>query len=346
MAQTKPTIDTVWGSTGSTTDPGNTKMNTGWTAEIPTHDVQNFWQQRADEMLTHLNEQGVAVWDNTTTYPIDAWAKGSNGTVYKALQEATAQDPTSSPAFWSASLSGVTAENLIINPRMSINQRVFAGGALADGDYGYDRWVSAHGATTITKAGNVATLTGGVVKQIVETDGPISGRSVTASLESATGDFVLAILDDAGSVLASSTLGSVTHTLGSDEATLSLQVTNTSGSVTWQSAKLEWGNAATTHLDRLIGAELVLCQRYYQFFEVEMILQSSRRATAENLIDLTLTFPTSMRAAPSMVVGTQTGSFTSLGINNLSTDAVQWTAISTSQNSTPSIADVSADSEL
>lgn len=297
MAQTKPTIDTVWGSTGSTTDPGNTKMNTGWTAEIPTHDVQNFWQQRADEMLTHLNEQGVAVWDNTTTYPIDAWAKGSNGTVYKALQEATAQDPTSSPAFWSASLSGVTAENLIINPRMSINQRVFAGGALADGDYGYDRWVSAHGATTITKAGNVATLTGGIIKQIIETDYPISGRTVSASLESATGDYVLAILDDAGSVLASSTIGSVSHTLGSDEATLSLQVTNTSGSVTWRSAKLEFSDTATTHLDRLIGAELELCQRYYVVKTGSSNTYFASAGTHYASVDL----PVEMRVVPSCV---------------------------------------------
>lgn len=106
MAQVKPVINSVWGSTGATTDPGTTKMNLGWTAETPTHNVQNFWQQRADEMLTHLNEQGIAEWDNVTTYPIDGWAKGSDGRVYRALQVATAQDPVSAPAFWTLSLSG------------------------------------------------------------------------------------------------------------------------------------------------------------------------------------------------------------------------------------------------
>lgn len=105
MAQVKPVIDTIWGSTGATTDPGLTKMNSGWGAEIPTHQVQNFWQQRADEMLTHLNEQGIAEWDNATTYPVDAWAKGSDGEVYRALQAATAQDPISAPAFWTLNLS-------------------------------------------------------------------------------------------------------------------------------------------------------------------------------------------------------------------------------------------------
>lgn len=115
MAQIKPAIDTVWGSTGSTTDPGTTKMNLGWTAEIPTHDVQNFWQQRADEMLTHINEQGIAVHDAVTDYPVDAWAKGSDGQVYKSLQTPNInQDPTTEAAFWTvAGFSLETASRTI-----------------------------------------------------------------------------------------------------------------------------------------------------------------------------------------------------------------------------------------
>lgn len=126
MAQVKPVINSVWGSTGATTDPGTTKMNLGWTAEVPTHNVQNFWQQRADEMLTHLNEQGIAEWDASTTYPVDAWAKGSDGEVYRALQVATAQDPISAPAFWTLSLSGGGGAQSLADPGYT----TFAGGLI------------------------------------------------------------------------------------------------------------------------------------------------------------------------------------------------------------------------
>ena len=103
MAQAKPDITTngTWGSTGSTTDPGATKTKTGWTSEVPPSSVQNWWQLRADEFLAHINEQGIAVWDSLTDYPVNGWAKGSDGNIYVSLQAPNVnQDPTGAPAFW------------------------------------------------------------------------------------------------------------------------------------------------------------------------------------------------------------------------------------------------------
>ena len=148
MAQVKPAIDTVWGSTGATTDPGTTKMNLGWTAEIPTHNVQNFWQQRVDEFLTHVNEQGIAVWDTVTTYPLDAWAKGSDGEVYVALQIATAQDPISAPAFWE-----LLSEK--INPAGSGSTGNNANGYFKIAD---DGTISQWGVTTVSASSTAVTF--------------------------------------------------------------------------------------------------------------------------------------------------------------------------------------------
>ncbi len=200
--------------------------------------------------------------------------------------------------------SQITNNNLLINPRMKINQRAFVGGALTAGDYGYDRWKSADASTSVTQTANTTTLTAGAIKQIVETDIPINGRTVTASLENATGDYVLAILDNAGSVLASSTSASVSHLLTGDEATLSLQITNISGSVTWQSAKLEWGTAATPNLDRLIGAELELCQRYFWTHggNVSVFLPFLRRSGSAD-VQIGFAFPSEMRVTPTMSNG-------------------------------------------
>ena len=102
MATPKPSLTNgIWGSTGLTTDPGASKTKTGWIGEIPDANVQNWYQERVDELLFHLNEQGIAVWDADTDYPVNGWGKGSDGNVYVSLQTPNiGNDPISSPAFW------------------------------------------------------------------------------------------------------------------------------------------------------------------------------------------------------------------------------------------------------
>tara|TARA_R100000655_G_scaffold15789_3_gene34796 strand:+ start:1971 stop:2630 length:660 start_codon:yes stop_codon:yes gene_type:complete len=102
MAQAKPDLTNgIWGSNGSTTDPGAAKTIIGWINENPPAEVQNWWQNRADEFITHVNQEGIAVWDAATDYPVDGLAKGSDGTVYKSLQTPNVnQDPISVPTYW------------------------------------------------------------------------------------------------------------------------------------------------------------------------------------------------------------------------------------------------------
>lgn len=104
MATAKPDLTTngAWGSDNTNiTDPGATKTKAGWQSEIPPSGVQNWWQLRVDDFLTHVNEQGIPEWDNATNYPVDGWAKGSDGSVYVSLQTPNSnQDPISTPAYW------------------------------------------------------------------------------------------------------------------------------------------------------------------------------------------------------------------------------------------------------
>ena len=108
MAQAKPDLTNgVWGSTGATTDPGAVKTKTGWIAEIPPSGVQNWAQKRSDEFIAHVNEQGIAVHDVATDYPVDGWAKGSDGQVYVSLQTPNInQDPTTEAAYWTVLSTG------------------------------------------------------------------------------------------------------------------------------------------------------------------------------------------------------------------------------------------------
>lgn len=114
MATPKPDITTngSWGETGTLTDPGSTKFKEGWVNEIPPAGVQNYAQNRSDNFLQHINEQGVAVWDALTDYPVDGWAKGSDGKLYVSIQTPNVnQDPTSTPAYWEEFAAGGFGDN-------------------------------------------------------------------------------------------------------------------------------------------------------------------------------------------------------------------------------------------
>ncbi len=85
MAVVKPDIQELWADGGAVTDPGAAKKLLGWIAEIPTHQVANFIENRQDNFLAHINCEGIAVYDVNTDYPIDGLAKGSDGQVYIGL---------------------------------------------------------------------------------------------------------------------------------------------------------------------------------------------------------------------------------------------------------------------
>jgi len=97
----KPDLTRVWAvdaPSGNIIDPSATtpdKFSDGWTAEVPPFEHFNFIQKFQTQGLAHINEQGIAVWDSVTTYPIGGLAKGSDGNVYKALTSQDDNDPVS-----------------------------------------------------------------------------------------------------------------------------------------------------------------------------------------------------------------------------------------------------------
>lgn len=85
---TRRLIDTLWGSTGAVSDPGDTKLNLGWIAEIPPYQVQNYWQKRVDEALQHIEQLGIQDWHTDTEYQDLGLCLGSNGVTYQSQQAA------------------------------------------------------------------------------------------------------------------------------------------------------------------------------------------------------------------------------------------------------------------
>jgi len=96
MAQfLKPSnLNNVWASGGDRIYPGDTKYATGWQVEIPPRQYFNEIDYKQDQMLAHLNQHGIPVWDNETEYQADqSYVQGSTGTVYRCVLTHTNQNP-------------------------------------------------------------------------------------------------------------------------------------------------------------------------------------------------------------------------------------------------------------
>ena len=190
-------------------------------------------------------------------------------------------------------------KNLIINGRLGsdtmVNQRGFTSGTLADDAYGFDRWMSKSGASSITLNASNITLTSGKLVQIIENPF-ISGESVTVS--------------------ASVSSGTLTGRLGTTDAfqTLPFTTTASSGDIrlelvgngsVFTNVQLELGSVATDFEHRSYGEILADCQRFYWSTEARFYIQqySSTHRMAQ------VRLPVTMRGTPTatFVVSAGTG---------------------------------------
>ena len=95
----RPDLTYQWSSGGSIVAPSNTKIQTGWTAEVPPFQWENWSQNRQDNALVHIFQKGISVWSSTQDYYFAASApksfvQGSDGLIYEAVQSSTNQNPT------------------------------------------------------------------------------------------------------------------------------------------------------------------------------------------------------------------------------------------------------------
>ena len=90
----KPDYTYLWSSGGAIVAPSPVKVQTGWTAEVPPFQWENWSQNRQDQAIAHILQHGISTWDNVTEYRAGkSYVQGSNGTIYKALTTNTNVDP-------------------------------------------------------------------------------------------------------------------------------------------------------------------------------------------------------------------------------------------------------------
>lgn len=104
----RPKLGRIWGqsSANSRRDPGDAKYLIGWLSEIPTYQVLNYLQWKADTTALALAERGVFEWGSDVTYKKNAavWDE-SDGQVYVALLNGPSKDlkPSSNLSQWATS---------------------------------------------------------------------------------------------------------------------------------------------------------------------------------------------------------------------------------------------------
>lgn len=155
--------------------------------------------------------------------------------------------------------------NYLFNGDFAINQREFAGGALAANNYGYDRWKADATGGNVSVSGGVVTLTSGAVVQIVESPG-LAGLDVTVSVEDLSGgDLSVDIHGQTANIASGTGRKGVTITVPSGvTGDLTLKLSPASGAVTFKRVKLELGGVATAWNPRPAPLEYELCLRYYE----------------------------------------------------------------------------------
>lgn len=116
MEISKPDYTYLWSSGGAVVAPSNVKIQTGWTAEVPPFQWENWSQNRQDQAISHILQKGISVWSSTgeyyfTTSGERSYVQGSDGNIYVAVADSVGQNPVTdtTDAYWTLAL--VTPQN-------------------------------------------------------------------------------------------------------------------------------------------------------------------------------------------------------------------------------------------
>lgn len=205
---------------------------------------------------------------------------------------------------------GGVGANLLINGDFAINQRGFAGGTLAAGAFGHDRWKAAPGGASYTLAAGVVTLASGAIEQTIEPlliagATSLAATRLTVSVESPTADLTVTVGSATGTITAGAGRRAVTLTTAAgDTGNLTVRLARaTAGSVLFALVKVEGGGTATTWTPRPAPQEVRLCQRYYTRFQnagsTVHALSPAFVFTATRCFAI-LALPVAMRAVPTV----------------------------------------------
>ncbi|MGX9958516.1 hypothetical protein ACW0US_07020 [Xanthomonas euvesicatoria] len=166
-----------------------------------------------------------------------------------------------------AYVSDIAMSNLLINGDMRINQRVFAGGALAAAAFGYDNWFADTGGANISvSAAGVITHASGTICQAVEAPRGAFGVAVTVSVgDLSGGNLTVNVGGNTGTITSGSGRRYVTLTAPASSGTgnLVVKLAPASAAVTYREIAVVRGGDMAGFEYRPQAIETMLAQRYY-----------------------------------------------------------------------------------
>ena len=195
--------------------------------------------------------------------------------------------------------------NLLVNGHFGINQRGFAGGALAAGSYGFDRWRAGASGASLAVSGSLVTLTSGEIIQSIEPDlwgiGSLAGQTLCVSAESPNAPLLVQVGSAQAVIAAGSGRRSATLTVPAAVTGIAaLRLSRSgAGAVSFSLLRVEVGSEAGEWLPRPATTELHLAQRYYirmaGTFPVHTNGQNSNSTQHAHLL-----LPVAMRVTPAV----------------------------------------------
>lgn len=255
------------------------------------------------------------------------------GSWFEAIRIDRASGLVTFPAGIAGGGGSAGAPNLLINGAMSVNQRGFAGGALAAGTYGFDRWRAGAGGATVARATDGTITLSGPLEQVIEAPG-LAGAALTLSLEDPDADVAVTVGAQSATIPAGSGRRAATVTLGAGETGDILVRLTPAGTGTFRRVRLEAGTTASPWPGERIDVEMARCQRYYQLLpsgggppQVAGVLT---QRVVGNIIDIPVTLPVAMRATPLLRTSTpawSNGAPSGNQIGNYDNAAGGWTTM-------------------
>lgn len=96
-----PDMSLLWASAGDVLPPSDSKIQQGWTPEVPPRQWFNWLDNRQDEAIAHIAQHGITVWSASLEYQANkSYVQGSDGLVYKAITTNTNINPVGNVGDW------------------------------------------------------------------------------------------------------------------------------------------------------------------------------------------------------------------------------------------------------
>lgn len=92
----------VWAQQGELSEPSTDKIAIGHIVERPPFQMVNWIENRQDQGIMYLFQNGFASWDRTLLYPVDAIVMRA-GTLYQAINQNLSVEPSANPDTWKKS---------------------------------------------------------------------------------------------------------------------------------------------------------------------------------------------------------------------------------------------------